>query len=81
MELLPEDVKNNIYRANHEIEYSAVVEELEECFFTSKDEKLGGDTSTNCAKQRYCETELEHSQCQMFVCRDFAGCQKKRISF
>ena len=30
MELLPEDVKYNIYRAKHEIEYAAVIEELEE---------------------------------------------------
>ena len=33
MELLPEDGKNNIYRAKHEMEYSVVIEELEEFFY------------------------------------------------
>ena len=36
MERLPEDVKDNIYRAKHEIEYSAVTEELEECFLQAR---------------------------------------------
>ena len=42
MELLPEDVKNNIYRAKHEIEYSAVIEELEECFLQARMNNLVG---------------------------------------
>ena len=36
MELLPEEVKYKIYRAKHEIEYSAVTEELEECFLQAR---------------------------------------------
>ena len=36
MELLPEDVKSNIYRAKHEMEYSTVIEELEGCFLQAK---------------------------------------------
>ena len=42
MELLPEDVKNNIYRAKHEIEYPAVIEELEECFLQARMKHLVG---------------------------------------
>ena len=33
MELLPAEVQDKIYRAKHEIEYSTVTEELEECFY------------------------------------------------
>jgi len=42
MELLPEDVKNNIYRSKHEIEYASVIEELEECFLQAKMNNLVG---------------------------------------
>ena len=42
MELLPEDVKYNIYRAKHEIEYAAVIEELEECFIQARMKNLVG---------------------------------------
>jgi hypothetical protein len=42
MELLPEDVKDNIYRAKHEIEYSAVTAELEECFLQARMNNLVG---------------------------------------
>ena len=42
MELLPEDVKSNIYRAKHEIEYAAVTEELEECFIQARMKHLVG---------------------------------------
>ena len=42
MELLPEDVKSNIYRAKHEIEYAAVTEELEECFIQARMKNLVG---------------------------------------
>ena len=42
MERLPEDVKDNIYRAKHEIEYSAVTEELEECFLQARMNNLIG---------------------------------------
>ena len=42
MDRLPEDVKDNIYRAKHEIEYSAVIEELEECFVQARMRNLVG---------------------------------------
>ena len=42
MELLPEDVKSNIYRSKHEIEYAAVIEELEECFIQARMNNLVG---------------------------------------
>ena len=42
MELLPEEVKDNIYRAKHEIEYSAVTAELEECFLQARMNNLVG---------------------------------------
>ena len=42
MERLPEDVKDNIYRAKHEIEYSAVTAELEECFLQARMSNLLG---------------------------------------
>ena len=42
MERLPEGVKDNIYRAKHEIEYSAVTEELEECFLQARMKNLVG---------------------------------------
>ena len=42
MKRLPEDVKDNIYRAKHEIEYSAVIEELEECFVQARMRNLVG---------------------------------------
>ena len=42
MELLPEDVKNNIYRSKHEIEYASVIEELEECFIQARMTNLVG---------------------------------------
>ena len=42
MELLPEEVKSNIYRAKHEIEYAAVTEELEECFIQARMKNLVG---------------------------------------
>ena len=42
MELLPEDVKHNIYRAKHEIEYAAVTEELGECFIQARMKNLVG---------------------------------------
>ena len=42
MERLPEDVKDNIYRAKHEIEYPAVTEELEECFLQARMNNLIG---------------------------------------
>ena len=42
MELLPEDVKSNIYRAKHEIEYAAVTEELGECFIQARMKNLVG---------------------------------------
>ena len=42
MELLPEEVKSNIYRAKHEIEYAAVTEELGECFIQARMKNLVG---------------------------------------
>ena len=42
MELLPEEVKYKIYRAKHEIEYSAVTGELEECFLQARMSNLVG---------------------------------------
>ena len=36
MELLPAEVQYKIYRAKHEIEYSAVTAELEECFLQAR---------------------------------------------
>ena len=42
MELLPEDVKSNIYRSKHEIEYASVIEELEECFLQARMNNLIG---------------------------------------
>ena len=42
MELLPEEVKSNIYRVKHEIEYAAVTEELGECFIQARMKNLVG---------------------------------------
>ena len=42
MELLPAEVQDKIYRAKHEIEYSAVIEELEECFLQAGMKDLVG---------------------------------------
>ena len=36
MELLPAEVQDKIYRAKHEIEYTVVIEELEECFLQAR---------------------------------------------
>ena len=42
MELLPAEVQDKIYRAKHEIEYTVVIEELEECFLQARMNNLIG---------------------------------------
>ena len=42
MELSPAEVQYKIYRAKHEIEYSAVTAELEECFLQARMNNLIG---------------------------------------
>ena len=58
MERLPEDVKDNIYRAKHEIEYSTVTGELEECFLQARMSNLVGKLQPIAPRNGYIKLTL-----------------------